>query len=161
MRTLSAIVTSGALVCAAAGTEAHAAATATASVSVTVHIGSRTSLKVSSDTVRFDVPEGGGAATASISFSAGARVPSGADVVLTVEPLRDIDGTRGAGDVAGSIMFDGDGTGLLHGTLESERPAVVGRWRGSGLREGRLVFTIHADAPGPYALPVRFLLSTP
>jgi len=156
---LPAIFTSGALVCAVAVSQAHAAEKATASVSVNVHIASRTSLKVSSDVVRFDVPEAGGAATASISFSAGARVPSGADVVLTVEPLRDVDG--GAADIERSITFAGDGDGLLHGRLEGEGPVAAGRWQGSGLREGRLLFTIRANAPGPYMLPVRFVLSTP
>ena len=31
----------------------------------------------------------------------------------------------------------------------------------SGLREGRVVFTLRANASGTYTLPVRFVLSTP
>jgi hypothetical protein len=161
MLRLPLVLTFVALVCAVAASQAHAAEKATASVRVNVRVASRTSLRVSSDVVRFDLPERGGAATAAISFSAGARVPAGARVVLTLEPLRHVEGPGGAADVEGSITFEGDGDGLLHGKLEGARPVVAARWQGSGLREGRLLFTLRSEAPGSYTLPVRFVLSTP
>ena len=103
----------------------------------------------------------GGVATASIDFSAGARVAAGADVVLTVEPLRQLEGPGGAADAETSIAFEGVGEGLVRGRLDGVGPAIAGRWQGSGLRQGRLSFTIRASAAGTYALPLQFVLSTP
>ena len=40
-------------------------------------------------------------------------------------------------------------------------PSTVGRWRGSGLRRGRLVFTLRDGTAGPSSVPVRFVLSAP
>lgn len=134
---------------------------ARASVQVSVNLASRTSLKVSSHVLRFDVPDDGGAATAAIDFTAAARMPSGAGVVLSVESLRGLRGPGGAADVETALSFSGEGAGLLAGTLRSSEAAVVGRWVGSGRREGRVVFTLRATAPGHYALPVRFVLSAP
>jgi hypothetical protein len=161
MRALSAILTSLALASAVAVSEARAAETVTASIAVNVQIASRTSLKVSSEVVRFNVAEGETAARASIEFRAGARVASGVDVVLTVEPLHEVKGPGGAADIETSLSFDGGGDGVLRGRLDAEVPTVAGRWQGSGLRQGRLFFTIHANAAGTYTLPVRFVLSTP
>jgi hypothetical protein len=136
------------------------AAEATSTVSVHVPVASRTSLKVSSQIVEFSVLQADGDARASVDFSAGARVASGADVVLTVEPLRQLEGPGGAADVEASIVFDGDGDGLVRGRLDNG-PAVAGRWQGSGLRQGRVWFTIRANAAGTYTVPLRFVLSTP
>jgi hypothetical protein len=131
-----------------------------ASVQVRMDVATRTSLKVSSEVLHFDVAHAGGTATAVVEFSAGARMPLGADVVLSVEPLRALDGPGGAADVDSSLAFAGDGPGLLAGALTGDT-AVVGRWHSSGLREGRVVFTLRANASGAYTLPVRFVLSTP
>jgi hypothetical protein len=133
-----------------------------AHVNVNVHIAARTSLKVSSHSVQFEVADGDTASTASIDFRAGARVPSGADVVLTIEPLRLlVDCPGGATDDETSVTFEGEGDGLVPGRLTRAVPTVTGRWQGSGLHHGRLVFTIHPAAPGSCTLPVRFVLSTP
>jgi hypothetical protein len=161
MRTLPAILIQVSLAVMLATWPAAAEETATASVSVNVLVSSRTSLKVSSSVALFDVVEPGGAATASIDFTAGARVVSGADVVLTVEPLRQVDGPGGAADVETAITFFRDGDGLERGRLDTTGPTVAGRWHGSGLRSGRLSFTIRAGAAGTYSLPLRFVLSTP
>jgi hypothetical protein len=161
MRTLSAVLASAALVSTATVAPLRAAETATSTVAVNVQVASRTSLKVSSDILQFDVPQPGVPATAAIDFSAGARIAAAAHIVLTVEPLRGLDGPGGAADVEASITFDGDGDGLLRGTLDAEAPAIAGRWQGSGLHQGRLLFTIRANAAGTYTLPVRFVLSTP
>ena len=149
-----------ALALAGGARSADAQAIDSAHVQVRMDVATRTSLKVSSDVLRFDVARDGGAATAVIDFSAGARVTSGADVVLSVEPLRAIDGPGGAADVESSLSFSGEGPGVLAGSLTRDT-TVVGRWQGSGLREGRLVFTLRANASGTYTLPVRFVLSTP
>ena len=139
----------------------HAADVASATIGVTVQVASRTSLKVSADVLQFDVLPSEQIATASIDFSAGARVASGADVVLTVEAEHAIDGPGGAADVECSISYEGDGQGLQSGTLRSDVPTTAGQWRGSGLRRGRLLFTLRANSAGTYQVPVRFVLSTP
>ena len=134
-----------------------------AHVSVQVHldVAPRTSLKVSSQVLQFDVAQAGDRATAAIEFTAGARMATGADVVLSVEPVHGLDGPGGAADVEAALSFAGDGPGLLTGPLLAQTAAIVGRWQGSGLREGRVVFTLRASASGVYTLPIRFVLSTP
>ena len=150
-----------ALVFAFTATAAGAEDVATGNVSVTANFTSRTSLKVSSQLLQFDVTQAGATAIAAIDFTAGARMPSGSDVVLTVEPLRGIDGPGGAADIDTDLSFSGEGAGLTAGALSSSAQAVVGRWQGSGLRTGRVVFKLRANAAGSYSLPVRFVLSTP
>jgi hypothetical protein len=130
----------------------------TATVVATATFAPRTSLRVSTQVLRFEVPVGATEGTASVDFSAGVRVSPGSEVVLTVEPLRSPDGPGGAADVETVISFSGEGAGTESGTLRSS-PSVAARWSGGGLRQGRLVFTLHADAPGVYVIPVRFLLA--
>lgn len=149
----------------ALATCAHTAAAedvTSAHVTVNVTVATRTSLKVSARLLQFDVAEPGGIGTAAIDFAAGARLPAGSDVVLTIEPLRGIDGPGGAADVESDLSFTGEGGGMLAGgSIDTGRGTVVGRWQGSGLREGRLVFTLRASAAGVYSLPLRVVLSTP
>jgi hypothetical protein len=130
-------------------------------VVVNVNLATRTSLKVSSRVLQFDVARAGGTATAALEFTAGARMPAGSDVVLTVEPERAVEGPGGAADVDSDLSFTGEGEGLLAGTIASARSTIVGRWQGSGRREGRVIFTLRANAAGSYVLPVRVVLSTP
>jgi len=130
-------------------------------VTINVNLATRTSLKVSSRVLRFDVTEPGSIATAAIEFSAGARMPAGSDIVLTVEPERGLDGPGGAADVETDLRFAGEGQGLLAGSVAPGQSTVVGRWQGSGLRAGRLVFTLRANASGVYSLPLRVVLSMP
>jgi hypothetical protein len=89
------------------------------------------------------------------------RVPSGADVVLTIEPLGSLDCAGGGVDDDTSVTFEGEGDGLIPGRLTGGEPAVAGRWQGSGLHHGRVLLTIHSAPPGWYTMPVRFVLSTP
>ena len=149
------------LALALSATAAAAEEVATSSVSVNLNLGTRTSLKVSSQVLRFDVTTAGEAATAALDFTAGARMPSSSDVVLTVEPLRGMEGPGGAADVETGLTFTGQGAGVLAGSVGMSQGTVVGRWQGSGLREGRLIFTLRVNAAGSYLLPVRFVLSTP
>lgn len=160
MRTRSLAFGTIALALACGPGRANAQHVVNANVQVRMDVSPRTSLKVSSQALHFEVAQSGGVATAVIDFSAGARLASGSDLVLSVEPLRAIDGPGGAGDVESSLSFAGEGPGLLAGSLAGTT-AVVGRWHGSGLREGRVVFTLRANAEGIYTLPVRFVLSTP
>ena len=134
--------------------------TASRAVTVSATFSSRTSLKVSADLLRFEVASGQ-TATASVEFSAGTRTQSGAQVVLSVEPIRGVEGPGGAGDVETSVSFSGQGEGTLGGLLRGTGPTVAGRWIGSGMRHGRLVFALQADASGTYTVPVRFVLSAP
>jgi hypothetical protein len=161
MRTLPAILASLGLLLVVPVSRADAGETATAAVRVEVHIAARTSLKVSSQVLLFNVLEPGGAATASIDFGAAARVAAGDDVVLTVERLSDAEMPGDAADVEPMVTFAGEGAGVVAGTIRCDTPAIAGRWRGSGKREGRLVFRMQAPAAGNYSVPVRFVLSIP
>lgn len=128
---------------------------------MTAQFSSRTSLRVSTEVLRFEVTPAGGPATAAVDFSAGVRTQSGAEVMLSVE-RRSADGAGGGTDAATPITFAGQGSGTLDGSLDSvSAQAVAGRWTGSGLRHGRLVFALHAGAPGAHIVPVRFVLSAP
>jgi hypothetical protein len=127
---------------------AVAAETATASVTVQVDVCSRTSLRVSSDRLRFTVLDDAAVATATVEFEAAARVPPGAALVLTVEALSRVEG-------AGSVALGG------RSSLDPFEPAVAARWQGSGSRSGRLVFTLRGADPGAHDIPVQFVLTTP
>ena len=133
---------------------------ASASVVVTAHFSSRTSLKVSTQLLRFDVARPDQAAIAAVDFSAAARTPLDAEVVLSVAPLCGVEGPDGAAAVDTSLTFAGEGDGTLGGNVSTAVPVVAGRWVGSGVRNGRLVFSLRA-APGTYTVPVRFVLSAP
>jgi hypothetical protein len=135
-----------------------AAETAAATVVVSAQFSSRTTLRVSTSMLRFDVT-GNESAVAAVDFAAGARTHRGAEVVLSVEQARSLEGF--VGDAEAAVSFSGEGSGTLAGDLSAASPAVAGRWFGSGLREGRLVFALRGAAPGCYTLPVRFILSAP
>jgi hypothetical protein len=134
---------------------------ASKSVTVNVSLATRTSLTVSGRVLQFDVTQPGGTATAALDFTAGMRMPAGSDIVLSVEPERAIAGPGGAADVESDLHFAGEGHGLLAGSLAAAQGTVVGRWQGSGRREGRVIFTLRANAAGSYSLPIRVVLSTP
>ena len=150
-----------ALVLARFASPAAAEEVATANVTVNLNLSTRTSLKVSSPVLQFDVTQPGEAVTAALDFTAGARLSTGADVVLSIEPLRAIPGPGGPADADGALTFTGEGDGVLAGAISTTHGTVVGRWVGSGMRAGRIVFTLRAHAAGTYSLPVRFVLSTP
>jgi hypothetical protein len=140
---------------------AAAADSTSATVAVSASFASRTSLKVSSQLLQFDVSDPASPATAAVDFSAGARTRQGGEVVLTVESVHAIQGPGGAADVDAAVTFAGEGTGTLSGALQPSSSTVAGRWTGSGLRTGRLVFALRAGASGAYTLPVRFILTAP
>jgi hypothetical protein len=145
----------------ASASAAAAADSATGTVVVTAQFSSRTSLRISSELLQFDVAAPGQAADAAVDFSAGARTHSGSEVMLSVEPVRGLNGPGGAADVESSVSLAGQGDGTLTGSIGFAGPTVAGRWAGSGLRTGRLVFSLRVAASGRYTLPVRFVLTAP
>jgi len=150
------------IACVAAGVSSVAASErATATISANAQVSSRTSLIVSADTLRFDVTDPGTPAVVSVDFVAGARTQADGEVVLTVEPVRAIEGPGGAADVEASVEFAGEGEGTLAGAIEPAASAVAGRWTGSGRHTGRLRFSLRTGAAGAYTLPVRFVLTAP
>jgi hypothetical protein len=137
-----------------------AADQAAASVMVKAQFSSRTSLRVSAQLLRFNVADPSEPARAVVEFSAGARTTAGTEVVLSVEAERAVDGPGGAADVETSVSISGEGPGTT-GEVRMQGSTVAGRWNGSGLRSGRLVFSLRAGARGTYSLPLRFVLSAP
>src|SRR4029453_11507284 len=99
---------------------------------VVAGFGSRTSLRVSSQTLQFAVSDPAVPAVAVVEFSAGARTQTGGGGPLPVERLSSIDCPEEA------VTFTGEGPGSAAGRLAAAGPTVAARWTGSGLRTGRL-----------------------
>ena len=135
----------------AAPSAAESAETISTTVAVVAEFSTVTSLRVSSQTLQFAATQPDLPAVAVVDFVAGARTRQGGEVMLAVEP-------QAGFDVA--VMFTGEGAGLLSGTLASTGSTPVARWTGSGLRTGRLTFSLPQTAGAP-TLPVRFVLSAP
>jgi len=140
---------------------ASPSADTTAHLTLTATVSGRTRLSVSARVLAFDVLPDEAQATTVLDFSAAARTLAGGEVVLTIEPEHWLVGPGGAADADAVVTFAGDGDGTLYGALQPRTASVAGRWVGSGLRDGRLFFTLQTAAPGSYRLPVRFVLSTP
>lgn len=137
------------------------AADSDATVAVSVHLSSRTSLHVSATSLEFVVPDGGRSATAVIDFVAGARLQTGSAVMLNVDTSQSVTGPGGASDMDAEVTFSGEGEGTTSGTLTPSVSAVAAAWQGSGQHHGRIVFTLHAAAPGMYRVPIQLVLATP
>jgi len=133
----------------------------TARLTIGATVSGRTRLSVSTRVLDFQLSPSESQATTAVAFVAAARTTSGGEVILTVEQERSLVGPGGAADVDATVTFEGDTEGTLEGQLQPHTPSVVGRWIGSGRRDGQLLFTLQASAPGEYRLPVRFVLSTP
>lgn len=135
----------------------------TASAVLSASIEARTSLRVSTPVLRFDVVDSGAQVMeTAVEFLASARTRTGGDVVLTVEADGSIQGPFGAADAETALSFEGEGAGTTAGSLEVSGPQVAGRWTGSGQRAGRLRFSLSgAVNPGTYLVPVRLILSAP
>lgn len=125
-----------------------------------------TSLRVSSSVLRLDARPDAGVGpvvVGAIDFRAAARTRRDGEVVLTVEAPRDlptIGGPPASEDPA--IGFEGIGEGAIGGVLRGDDPQVAGRWTGSGVRTGQLVFTLRgAAAAASGTVPLRFILSLP
>jgi hypothetical protein len=130
---------------------------ANVSLPVNVTVFSRTSLRVSTDLLRFDVAAPDAQASVIVDFSAAARTARDGELVLSVEAA----GVNPDGAPELPVTFVGQGDGTRSGTLHATRTSVAARWTGSGLRTGSLIFSVRVAAPGQYIVPVRFVLSTP
>jgi hypothetical protein len=145
------------------------AETASTTLRVVATFNSRTSLSVSADVLQFEVVSAGDPAVAMVDFSARARTAGSAQVVLSVEPLQDVQGpsgpalssVEGPAALQASLTFSGVGEGTLSGAVAPSGLTVASRWTGSGLWHGTLMFALRATAPGKYTVPVRFVLSAP
>src|SRR5688572_28299221 len=91
-------------------------------ITMNVSLAARTSLKVSNRVLQFDVTRPDEAATAALEFAAGARMPAGCDVVLTIEPLQAVVG--GTATAVTDLRFVGEGTGMLSGSIAADRSTV-------------------------------------
>ena len=143
------------------GTPATGGEIAQVSLGVRAEFAVRTSLQVSSELLRFELTDAGADATATIHFRTAARMPSDAEVVLSVEQTGAPSGPGGAANADAVISVLDEDNGGLAAAVQPGQRTVIGRWHGSGLHQGRLCFTLHARAAGSYTIPVRFLLTTP
>jgi hypothetical protein len=126
----------------------------------------RTSVRVSTQTLVFSVAEDGGAAIASVEYSAAARTRADGEVLVSFEWPREVEGPGGAADVEASLTLEGNGSQLGANSPTGAAPAssgsfTAGRWIGSGVRHGRLTFRLTAAVAGVYTVPVRLGISAP
>jgi hypothetical protein len=158
MRFLSCVLVASVVVSVAAIASAE---TASATMVVAATFNSRTALNVSTETLEFTVAASGEPAVAAVDFSARARTTSDGQVVLSVEPLPELQIPRGPAASDSALTFSGAGEGTLSGVVARTGPTVAGRWTGSGQRQGRLVFALRTADSGEYVIPVRFVLTAP
>jgi hypothetical protein len=131
----------------------------TASLTLSTAIRGRTSLEVSSSHLRFEVSQALPEPTVVVAFRAAARARPDTDVVLTVETQESV---RTPSGVMSRPVVWFRGEGGRAGALSEAGPHLVATWKGSGVRQGQVVFTLRGAAvAGDYALPVSFILSTP
>ena len=139
---------------------AGASESVTASVAVTAQFSSRTSFKVSSDMLRFEVTDQTGIATAAVDFTAAALTQAGGEVTLSVDAGDATERPATAGHDP-DMTVSGTTAGTTAGAIVHRSPSVAARWIGSGVRAGRLIFTLRAATVGRYTVPVHFVLSAP
>lgn len=137
-------------------------------LTVTAKVQSRTSLRVSANTlVMTIVPESSARTHAAshhawstigtIEYEAAARTRQDGEVLLAVE-CGPIHGPGGASDVETELSLDAGEGGLV---APPGVPIVAARWIGSGARRGTISFTLRAPLPGTYRVPVTLVLTTP
>jgi hypothetical protein len=130
---------------------------ATHALSLQTSLAPRTSLRVSTSRLRFDVVADGKVAGAAADYRAAARTAAHGHVVLTIQPdgaLESPDGSR----TTGLAVLCGDAAGSV--PLTVGRPQAVGRWTGSGVWQGTVSCRLQgATAPGSYFQPVNFVVS--
>lgn len=133
------------------------------SIVINARVGAATSLRVSESVLRVSASSGRRfSVVGMIDLEAAARTRTDGDVLLTVEALTSPDALAG-GATGGHVEIDfaGAADGLESGTL-STTPQIAGRWVGSGVRRGRLTFTLRSDGDvAGGVLPLRFVLTAP
>jgi hypothetical protein len=123
----------------------------THSLTATASFAPRTSLTISSPTLRFVVTDTAMPAYATVDFSAAARTLAQGEVTLVMRVTGDV-----APDVVLSISGGSDGVAV--GEVAARQDVPVARWTGSGLRAGRVTVALTAGS-GTYDVPVTFFLT--
>lgn len=135
----------------------RAQAVATRALVLQVPLTPRTSLRVSTSRLRFDVAADGRVAAAAADYRAAARTAARGHVVLTIQPDGALEASDGA-DTTGLAVSCGGEAGAR--PLTAGHPQVVGRWTGSGVRQGTVSCRlVGAAAPARYFQPVKFVVS--
>ncbi|MCX6546275.1 MAG: hypothetical protein NTV05_17925 [Acidobacteria bacterium] len=162
---LRTVVTAAALAGGALTCPIHASEGATTLVRFKSDVSASTSLRVSSSVLRIGPQTGSGAdavVIGTIDYRAAARTRSDGEVVLTVEAQADLTALPGPATGESVIEFEGVGFGARDGVLRPDVPEVAGRWVGSGVRTGQLIFTLRGSAAATgMAVPLRFVISLP
>ena len=126
-------------------------------LSMQTSLAPRTSLRVSTSRLRFDVAADGSVAGAAADYRAAARTAAQGHVVLTIQPdgaLEAPDGSR----TTGLAVRCGEAAGAT--PLTVGLPQIVGRWTGSGVWQGTVSCRLQgAAAPGSSFQPVNFVVS--
>jgi hypothetical protein len=122
----------------------------THSLTATASFAPRTSLTISTPTLRFVVTDPAMPAYATIDYSAAARTLANGEVALMM---------RVDGDVPpdGVLSISGGSDGVVVGEVAPRHDVAAARWAGSGMRTGRLTVALSAR-PGTYDIPVTFFL---
>jgi hypothetical protein len=157
MRSIQVLCFGALLVLAGRPLEAEESPLGKTTIAATADVRHRTGLVVSSDVLHFHVTDAGQPAEVVVTFSAGARTASTADVLLFVTALN----AHSDPSLIGTALTISSGTSeAVTGPVTSDGPSLAAQWIGGGLRNGRIHFQLRA-APGTYVVPVRFLLTAP
>jgi hypothetical protein len=135
----------------------RAQAVRTQVLSLQTSLAPRTSLRVSTSRLRFDVAADGSVTGAAADYRAAARTAAQGRVVLTIQPDGALVGPGGSA-ATGLAVRCGEAAGAA--PLKAGRSQVVGRWTGSGVWQGSVNCRLEgATAPGSYFQPVNFVVA--
>jgi len=154
------------MICAALALPIHASDVASSIIVFQANVSASTALRVSSSLLQVGPRTGASAdpvVIGTIDYRAAVRTRSGGEVVLTVEAGVDLPTLAGssAGGEA-TIDFEASGDGARGGVLRNAVPQVAGRWVGSGVRTGQMVFRLRGvTAIAGATVPVLFVISLP
>ena len=136
------------------GSVAQAQSVRTGRLALNTTIAQRSSVRISTSVLQFEVVEGGVAAEAVVSYRVAVRTRPDGGVRLTVEPARTLEAGDGRVTAGLAVVCGAD---AVAPALAVGTPQPVARWRDSGMREGRLRCRLEGTAlPGRYSLPVKF-----
>jgi hypothetical protein len=160
------LLATAAIGCGALALPIQASDVASSTVTFNSDVSASTALRVSSSLLRIaprSAADAESVVVGTIDYRAAARTRSGGEVVLTIEAqstLPEVGGPSAGGESA--IAFEGVGDGARGGVLRNDVPQIAGRWVGSGVRSGQLVFTMRGSAAtSGVIVPLRFVISLP
>ncbi len=139
------------------------AQTQTVTLRITADVGTQARLRVSNTVLRFDGSRSAEVQPqATVEFDARARTHSGGEVVLTVELLDDLVDLDQTGKAPTTLSAAASGDASSQGRLSTGTRHVVARWIGSGMRTGRVCFSVIGESPeGALTVPIRMTLIVP